>query len=183
MGIRITIRMMAAFRIALLLLALTEWRQTAAGQLPARSPSLDSITLERSPCFGTCPAYRLSLRRDGILVFVSRTRGDTIRDSIAPSALVWLRDEAARRELTALPEVIVRDRSLCPSMRSDSPTATVTLYWPTRRHRIMDYLGCFAGDNPLTPPRLSSLRRFEAAIDSVARTARRLRRRLPSPPT
>ena len=175
--------MMITYRGALLLLAVGSWRSAAVAQQARVSPSLDSITLERSPCFGACPAYRLSLNRDGTVVFVSRYSGETVRDSVAPGALVWLRDEAERRGLTGLPEVIMRDRALCPTMASDSPTATVTLYWTTRRHQIIDYLGCFVGDNPSTPPRLSALRRFEAAIDSVARTARRLRRRLPSPPT
>jgi hypothetical protein len=44
------IPMMVAYRIALFLLALAEWPQTAAAELPAGSPSLDSISLERSPC-------------------------------------------------------------------------------------------------------------------------------------
>ena len=179
----ITTTMMITYRGVLLLLALGDWRSAAAGQQTNASPPLDSITLERSPCYGLCPAYRLSLSRVGVVVFVSRTRGDTIRDSIAPSAFAWLRDEVARRELTRLPAIVSRDRTLCPGMWSDSPTATVTFYWATRRHQIIDYLGCFAGDNPSTPPRLRALRRFEAAIDSVARTARTLRRRLPSPPT
>lgn len=175
---------MAVFCIALLLLALAEWRQTAAGQLPVGSPSLDSIALERSPCFGMCPAYRLSLNRTGRLVFVSRTRRDTIRDSIAPSAFAWLRDEAERRELSRFPTVIARDRSLCPILSSDAPRVTVTLYWPTSRLQILDYLGCSLrpGANS-TAPRLGALRGFEAAIDSVARTSRHLRRRvLPPPP-
>jgi hypothetical protein len=37
---------MVAYRIALFLLALAEWPQTAAAELPAGSPSLDSISLE-----------------------------------------------------------------------------------------------------------------------------------------
>jgi uncharacterized protein DUF6438 len=178
-----TIRMMIGYRNALLLLVLGDWRSAVAAQQTSGAPPLDSITFERSPCFGACPAYRLSLSRTGTVVFVSRYSGETIRDSIAPSAFVWLRDEAERRAVTGLPGVISRDRALCPGMWSDSPTATVTLYWPTRRYQIVDYLGCFAGSNPSTPPRLSALRRFETAIDSVARTARGLRRRLPSPPT
>jgi len=174
--------MMIAYRRALLLLlALGDWRSAAAGQQPSASPPLDSITLERSPCFGACPAYRLRLSRGGTVVFVSRY-GETIRDSIPPSALIWLRDEATRRELFTLPKIIVRDRALCPSMASDSPTVTVTLYWATRWHRIIDYLGCVTGNSPSTPLRLHVLRHFEAAIDSVARTARALRGRLPSPP-
>jgi len=176
------IPMMVAYRIALFLLALAEWPQTAAAELPAGSPSLDSISLERSPCIGSCPAYRLILSRHGVLVFVSRSRGDTIRDSIAPSAVAWLRDEAERRELSRLPTIISRDRALCPTLRSDAPTATVTLYWATRRHHIVDYLGCFLRAGK-PAPRLSPLRRFEAAIDGIARTSRKLRRRVLSPPT
>jgi len=173
---------MIPYRSALLLLALGDWRSAAAAQPTSVSLSLDSITMERSRCFGICPAYRLRLGRGGTVVFVSRYSGETVQDSTVPSALVWLRDQAVRSGLMDLPEVVSRDRSLCPSMRSDSPTVIVTLYWAAGRHRIVDYLGCFAGKKPSMPPSLSALRRFEAAIDSVAGQAPRLRGRLPRRP-
>ena len=89
----ITIAIMSAYRRALLLLALADWRSVAAAQPTSVPLPLDSITLERSPCFSRCAAYRLKVARNGTIVFVPRS-GETIRDSIAPAVLVWLRDQA-----------------------------------------------------------------------------------------
>src|SRR5712671_6957629 len=61
---------------ALLLLACavpsgkTDARQSTAGSVA------DSIVLERSACYGTCPAYRLRLSNTGEIRFESRNPGD-----------------------------------------------------------------------------------------------------------
>src|ERR687888_360851 len=41
--------------------------------------AVDSIVLERTACFGTCPAYRLRISAAGAVHFTSRNFGDSGR--------------------------------------------------------------------------------------------------------
>ena len=143
----------------------------------ARSPmaALDSIVLERTACFGTCPAYRLSVTATGVVAFTSRNRGDSARvarDSISPETVTWLRDEAERRGVLRLPAVIADDHSLCPDRATDNPTVTVSMFRRDGVYRVTDYHGCFLSSDHTTAPALEGLRHFEAEIDSVTRSNR-----------
>src|SRR5262245_40096064 len=73
----------------------------------ARSDRLgDSLVLERTPCFGSCPAYRVRVTRGGQVRFESRNPRDSGRvgeasvDSIAVDALFH---KAASLGLDSLP--------------------------------------------------------------------------------
>lgn len=155
--------------------------------MAARTPSLaqtgpaadqaDSIVLERSACYGTCPAYRLSVRRSGIVTFQSRNRGDptTARDSIAPQAFAQLVAVANRDRVFELPKVIANDRSLCPDHATDHETVSVSFFSGERAQGIVDYHGCFLRSDHTTASPLQTLRLFEAAIDSVTDARRWIR--------
>src|SRR5690242_15779041 len=150
----------------------------APGPTPAHAPRADSLVLERSRCFGFCPAYRLSLRADGSVAFASRNPGDTARtatDSISPEKLEWLVQEAGRIGFFALPPEILKDHALCPVAATDHPGATVTIFRADSAHRVVDYLGCRVGSDTSATARLESLRQFESAIDSVAQSQRWVR--------
>jgi hypothetical protein len=41
----------------------------AAAQTPAAKDQITEITLERTGCFGTCPIYKVTLRRDGTISY------------------------------------------------------------------------------------------------------------------
>lgn len=146
---------------------------------PPATASADSIVLERTACFGTCPAYRLSLTGTGRATFLSRNAGDSTRvddDAAAPGAVAVLADRAVRLGFDTIPAELRDDRTLCPPpTRSDAPTAVITLYRTTAPvqhavHRVADYHGCQSGS-----PILAELRGLELAIDSAARSARWVR--------
>lgn len=144
----------------------------------AHAQAADSVVLERTLCFGTCPAYRLTIRGDGAVTFVSRNPGDTAgmkTDSIAPSDVTWLLGEAERLGFYALPATIATDSTLCPLRATDHPTATVTISRPHSAHTVVDYHGCYASHDLGVVPRVKQLRRFEVEIDSVARSSRWVR--------
>ncbi len=135
----------------------------------------DSIVLERTGCFGYCPAYHLSLRADGNVAFASRAPRDSgrvMRDSIAPGEFAWLVQEANRSGFFALPPVIGEDKSLCRVMATDHPTVSVAIFHGDSTSRVVDYRGCYAGTDLSLDPRLAKLRHFEAQVDSVARSER-----------
>jgi hypothetical protein len=144
----------------------------------ARAPAADSLVLERTICFGTCPAYRLSIGGDGTVTFISRNPDDTSgakTDSIAPSQVEWLLGEAERLGLYSLPTVIADDSTLCPLRATDHPTATLTIFREDSTHTVVDYHGCYAGHDRGTGPRVEQLRRLEVAVDSVAGSSRWVR--------
>lgn len=148
-------------------------------QLEATSgPAADSLVLERTPCFGTCPAYRLSMTRGGVVAFTSHNPGDntgTVTDSIAPAQVAWLVEEATRIGFFALPASIADDSTLCPLRATDHPTATVTIFRADSTHQVVDYHGCYAAhDHSVTAP-VERLRIFETKIDSVAQSRRWVR--------
>ncbi|HEX5436463.1 MAG TPA: DUF6438 domain-containing protein [Gemmatimonadaceae bacterium] len=151
----------------------------APAPTPARPPRVDSLILERSPCFGFCPAYRLTLHADGSVTFGSRDPGDVIRmatDTIPAARFEWLVREAHRIGFGKLPAVIAHDSSLCPVRATDQSTATVTIVRADSMHRVVDYHGCYAGTDLSVVPAVGELRHFESEIDSVAQTGRWLRR-------
>ena len=142
---------------------------------PARARAADSVVLERSRCFGSCPAYRLRIGGDGAVAHVSRDPGDTSgtkADSITRSRVEWLLSEAERIGFYSLPKVIADDSTLCPLRATDHPTATVTIYRDDSAHTVVDYQGCYASHDLGVTPKVQQLRRFEAEIDSVAGASR-----------
>jgi hypothetical protein len=142
------------------------------------APAADSLVLERTLCYGTCPAYRLRIGGDGAVAFTSRNPGDTSgtkTDSIAPSQVEWLLGEAERRDFYSLPTVIADDSTLCPLRATDHPTATVTIFRQDSSHTVVDYHGCYTDHDLGTARRVTELRRLEAAIDSIAQSSRWVR--------
>jgi hypothetical protein len=140
-----------------------------------RAPAADSIVLERTLCYGSCPAYRLSIRGDGLVRFVSRNPDDTTgmkTDSIAPAQVAWLVQEAERLGFFALPPVIENDSTLCPLRATDHPGATVTISRADSTYRVVDYLGCYSDHDLAVNQRVRQLRGLEIEIDSIAHSSR-----------
>jgi hypothetical protein len=141
------------------------------------APVVDSLVLERTRCFGACPAYRLSIARSGRVAFTLRNPGDSLHvvDSIPPAAFARLAAGAEGAGLYALPPVVLGDSALCPRARTDAPTVITTSYAGARVTRVDRYTGCAARDREGTPGRLAALARYEDEIDSVAGSSRWVR--------
>ncbi len=45
---------------------------------PNSAPSITELTLERGPCLGTCPIYRITLRSDGTGTYVGWNHAERI---------------------------------------------------------------------------------------------------------
>lgn len=134
----------------------------------------------RSPCFGFCPAYRLSVAAGGRLHFESRSPDDSGRttvDSLPPAAAARLLAEAECAGLDTMPELVTRDPRLCQAPVTDAPTVTVAVYGPgDRTRRVVDETGCEAvPDSGGAAGTLARWRAYEDAIDSAARSPRWLR--------
>jgi hypothetical protein len=144
----------------------------------AKVTAADSIVLERTVCFGTCPAYRLSLTRQGQVSFESRNPGDTsrhARDSVSVTSLGVLTAMADSLGFETLPDTIANDSALCPDKATDHPTATITIFRGVQSKHVVDYHGCFASVDHSTVPAVARLRQLETAIDSLAGSQRWVR--------
>ena len=122
----------------------------------------DSLALERTSCFGTCPAYRLRVTRTGAVLFVSRNADDsgrTVTDSVSVQTYTLLLNQVQEAQFLDLPERIEGDHRFCSLIGTDAPTATVTIFMPGLTKRVEDYHGCFSAP--------AALRDLERAIDHV----------------
>lgn len=146
---------------------------SAAACTPASTPSsapgtadADSVVLERTRCYGFCPAYRVTLARTGEVRFVSSYPDEGRRETGRVSgpdfdALVRGADAAG---FWTTPEKVQDDARLCGAVATDLPTVIVEIYAAGRSHRVEDYRGC--RDVP------QALRAWEDRIDTVAGTSR-----------
>ena len=155
----------------LLALGVVACQPRPAAESSTRALRADSIVLERSRCFGTCPAYRLSLTARGTVTRTSLSPVDTMpvqRTAISPSDVDALAQEAQRIGFFSLPSEISRDKALCPMSATDHATAVITIFRGDSATKVVDYLGCYAGTDLSVTPALARLRAFESRIDRVA---------------
>lgn len=128
---------------------------------------LDSLIVDRGPCFGACPVYQLVLRQDGRLSV--RRQGAASHDSITPAAAQRVLANAEAAGVLTLPHRIDADSSLCPLRATDHATVTLTAYLGQRMSRVAHYTGCYAS---AAPPRVATalerLVALEARLDTLA---------------
>jgi hypothetical protein len=120
-----------------------------------------TITLQRSRCYGSCPAYSVTLTPDGLVSYEGEAYvlyHGAASHRIAPSAVRSLADEMESAHYFELS--VPRD---CADTTTDAPTVTTSLERSGRSHEIANYHG-----NGCAPPVLAAL---EQRIDEVAGTA------------
>src|SRR5688572_25371499 len=143
---------------------------------PRPASEADSLVLERTRCFGTCPAYRLKLTAAGRVDFVSRG-GDATRDSgnVSRATLATLVQRAEAFGFFALPERLQRGSPLCADWATDHPTVTVTIYRAGGAKAVEDYHGCSNRSDHSVVDVVRRLRDFEHAVDSATGSNRWVR--------
>jgi hypothetical protein len=145
------------------------------GSSPANG---DSIVLERSACFGTCPVYRLRLSGAGEVRFESRNSGDFGRialDTVSAATFPSIISRARTIGFFQLPADIAADSALCRNRATDHETVVVSIFASDGGKRVEDYHGCFGTTGRDIAPQLGRLRAFEAEIDSVLNSSRWMR--------
>ncbi|HWJ21120.1 MAG TPA: DUF6438 domain-containing protein [Gemmatimonadaceae bacterium] len=130
-----------------------------------------TVTLERRPCHGTCPVYRVSVRelRDGRAVVrwvgernVARTGVAT--DTVGREAVAVIAAAVTRADYFALPARYAFREPSCPTYAADAPVVATTVRRGARAHAVEHDYGCAAAPESLTA--------LESAIDSAAGTSR-----------
>ena len=124
------------------------------------------VTLERTPCFGTCPVYRVSISRSGAVRFAGKHH--VTRQGEATAQIPAARVDSLLAELEAggyfgFADAYVMDSPACGQYATDSPTVITSVAAAGRSKTIRHDYGCFAA-----PAQLVTLERL---IDEVAGTS------------
>jgi hypothetical protein len=132
----------------------------------APAPAQDvTITLERRPCFGTCPVYSITVAGDGRVRYegtahVSLIGSDT--SSITSDQLTVLVAEFDRVGYGQMADRYAYGEPSCPSYVSDSPTTVTSLTRRGTTKRVEHDYGCVDAPRALTA--------LERLIDDVVRS-------------
>ena len=146
------------------------WRvagTASAGAAPtdAASTGAAAVVLERTLCYGTCPAYTVSAYADGRVVFEGRehvARVGTARWAVPPAVVAGLGAAAAEAGYASFPAALAEVSGACAT---DHPSAVTTVRTAAGTTRVAHDLGCrgFAGEAALVA--------FEAEVDRALGTA------------
>jgi len=146
------------------------------GSTPATTPAPDDATarddapvvsLERTPCYGSCPVYRVTISRGGMVRFegtrfVTRAGADSAQ--LAKEAVDSLLAELDRGGFFEFEERYVSGAPACGLYATDLPSAITSVDDGSRSKRVRHDRGC--SDAP------GALATLENRIDEVAGTAR-----------
>ena len=135
---------------------------------PAAVVSPDSrITMQRLPCFGTCPVYTVDIAADGIVTFtgerfVEVTGTSTARiEAAAAAALI---QSLVADNFFDLEDRYTDDAKVCGSYHTDAPRVRLTVRTDSRTKTVEHDYGC--SDAP------DRLRDMQERVDSVAGVTR-----------
>ena len=165
-------------RVGLLVTLLACAPQASKSDSDQAAPSLDSLVLERSECFGTCPSYRLRISSAEQVRFESHNRGDSaniVTDTAPPGTYEHLITRARAIGFYDLPPDIIKDSVFCRLAMTDAPTAVTTIFTNRAIKRVSDYRGCLGTTDRKVLPPIENLRAFENEIDSVLKSSRWIR--------
>lgn len=127
------------------------------------------ITLERTVCYGTCPAYKLEIFEDGKVLYEGKEfvkQKGKAEGRITKAELQKLVNEFERIKYASLDDKYVDDPKNCPEQWTDNPTATTSLNWEGKKKTIEHYHGCRGSQI------LDQLTALENKIDQVVNTKR-----------
>jgi len=138
---------------------------------PAQAANLDSLSdddlktvvirMERTHCYGSCPAYALTIHGDGRVEYVSKENKKAAppkQATIAPSAVKALVAEFAHAKFLSLPDYLL-EKCTCRQC-TDLPSAITEIAIRGETHRVKHDYGCGCA-----PKELFEL---ESAIDKAA---------------
>ncbi len=142
---------------------------SAESPTPAAGAAADvsAVTLERRPCFGTCPVYAVAISPDGTVRYTGKH--NVAHKGEATAAIPAARVDSLVAELEAggyfgFADDYVMDSPACGRYATDSPTVVTSVTRDGRTKTIRHDYGCFEA------PR--TLAQLERRIDEVAGTSR-----------
>jgi hypothetical protein len=137
---------------------------------------LEQVSLERTTCYGSCPAYRVTVFGDGRVEYEGKRfvkiKGKRMK-RLDAKVIRRLTDEIERVSYFGLRDSYDSATDGCPTTWTDNPAAITSVRAGGKTKRIHHYLGCREDAGPAANgksyPR--SLTTFEDRIDMIAGTA------------
>lgn len=124
------------------------------------------ISLERTPCYGTCPVYRVSILGDGTVHYQGtahvRQEGSATA-AVEPREVRRLLDEFQQAGFSAMQESYTYGAAACGRYATDAPSAVLEITRDGETKRVQHDYGCMGA------PRV--LRELAGRVDQTARTA------------
>ena len=131
---------------------------------PAAVVSADSrVTMQRMPCFGTCPVYTVDIMADGTVTFTGENFVDstgTRTAAIAPDSAAALMRELTARGFHDFADRYTHEAKECGSYHTDAPRVILTLRTSGRVKTVEHDHGCSDAHD--------ALRALQDRVDSVA---------------
>lgn len=106
-----------------------------------------SITLERTPCFGTCPVYRVTVVGDGSVTYVGEMF--VAVEGEQRSAITQSQVRKLARQLESIDFLSLQD-SYTDMGATDMPSAITTLHLNGQVKTVVHYHGDFTAPESLT---------------------------------
>jgi len=145
-------------------------------QLPATKPGLSvaqaEITLERGPCMGMCPVYKVVLKGDGTVVFEGKQGVDSVgrfTGRVSTEKVAALVRAFEQKNYFSLADRYAYGEAKCSPYIADFPGAITSIKLAGRTKRVEHDPGC-----PNAPAALTEI---EKQIDETAETSRWIGRR------
>ena len=130
-------------------------RPEAPRAAPPPAQSLQpAVVLQRTECYGTCPAYTVSVFADGRVVFAGDRFVDTTGTAegrVDPAVVAGLVAAAVRIGYETLPARLDTQQT-CPQLATDNPSAITTVRTAGWTRSVAHDHGCrgFKGEKELT---------------------------------
>jgi hypothetical protein len=168
-----TIRLKQSLVFLALLVAISACDRFANKQLaePQAIPPDTTITLERTTCLGTCPAYKLSVSADGGVVFTGEKyvkENGIVHSRINKDQLKQLISEFTATQYFSLRDSYSSEKDGCPEVWLDSPIVTTSIRINGKYKSIHHYWGCKENSGESIFPK--QLTELENKIDEIIGT-------------
>jgi hypothetical protein len=136
------------------------------------NPPETFITIERTPCYGRCPDYKVTISADGAVVFEGRRFVKTV--GTAASRISQERFQELLAEFDKINYFKLRDRyerpeDGCKQWATDNPSTITSLTLNGKVKSVSHYYGCGGIDV------LTDLTKLERAIDDAVNSAQWIR--------
>ena len=141
--------------------SLVLWLGACAMRANAGSETMPetSITLERTACFGNCPAYSVTVTADGKVNFTGHAYVQTTQASgqATPAQLAAIHDALARADFAAMRTSYVSRNDGCEMVMTDQPGIKITVADASGSRSVDFYLGCTGAAAEAVRPRIEQL--------------------------
>lgn len=111
-----------------------------------------SLQMERTTCYGTCPAYVLTIESDGRVLFEGKNYTKNIGKAesfLSKEKLSQLVVEIENVNFFSFKDSYTEESGNCPSSATDSPTVTISAKINGNEKTIKHYLGCLEKYEPI----------------------------------